>query len=95
MLTIRKFNLCLSLQHCSNGDELSPTFINLLINNLNLILNWLLFVLLAVTLVLYKYFQLVVEGVPADSVKGLGFDATCSLVVLDKSGAPLTISPDG
>ncbi|HFK7185864.1 TPA: FGGY-family carbohydrate kinase [Serratia odorifera] len=28
-------------------------------------------------------------------VKGLGFDATCSLVVLDKKGKPLTISPSG
>lgn len=28
-------------------------------------------------------------------VKGLGFDATCSLVVLDKEGQPLTISPSG
>jgi FGGY-family pentulose kinase len=28
-------------------------------------------------------------------VKGLGFDATCSLVVLDKKGRPLTISPSG
>lgn len=28
-------------------------------------------------------------------VKGLGFDATCSLVVLDKEGQPLTVSPSG
>lgn len=28
-------------------------------------------------------------------VKGLGFDATCSLVVLDKEGRPLTASPSG
>ena len=28
-------------------------------------------------------------------VKGLGFDAPCSLVVLDKEGKPLTISPSG
>ncbi|VEI21711.1 Ribulokinase [Serratia plymuthica] len=28
-------------------------------------------------------------------VKGLGFDATCSLVVLDKEGRPLTVSPSG
>ncbi len=28
-------------------------------------------------------------------VKGIGFDATCSLVVLDKEGNPLTISPSG
>lgn len=31
---------------------------------------------------------------PADVV-GLGFDATCSLVALDKHGAPLTVSPTG
>jgi D-ribulokinase len=29
------------------------------------------------------------------AVKGLGFDATCSLVVLDPGGNPLTISPSG
>ncbi|AYO40296.1 TPA: FGGY-family carbohydrate kinase [Serratia liquefaciens] len=28
-------------------------------------------------------------------VKGVGFDATCSLVVLDKEGQPLTVSPSG
>ncbi|MBY3790630.1 FGGY-family carbohydrate kinase [Photobacterium carnosum] len=28
-------------------------------------------------------------------VKGIGFDATCSLVVLDKKGFPLTVSPTG
>ncbi len=28
-------------------------------------------------------------------VKGLGFDATCSLVVLGKEGQPLTVSPSG
>lgn len=28
-------------------------------------------------------------------VKGIGFDATCSLVVLDKEGQPLTVSPSG
>lgn len=28
-------------------------------------------------------------------VKGIGFDATCSLVVLDSQGAPLTVSPTG
>lgn len=28
-------------------------------------------------------------------IKGLGFDATCSLVVLDKEGQPLTVSPSG
>lgn len=28
-------------------------------------------------------------------VKGIGFDATCSLVVLDNKGEPLTVSPTG
>ncbi|NUW72747.1 FGGY-family carbohydrate kinase [Vibrio mediterranei] len=28
-------------------------------------------------------------------VKGIGFDATCSLVVLDKKGQPLSVSPTG
>lgn len=31
----------------------------------------------------------------AKDVKGIGFDATCSLVVLDAEGQPLTISPKG
>lgn len=35
------------------------------------------------------------EGVNPDDVKGLGFDATCSLVALDKSGNPLSVSPSG
>jgi FGGY-family pentulose kinase len=34
-------------------------------------------------------------GVRPDDVKGLGFDATCSLVVLDASGRPVTVSPSG
>ncbi|EFA09750.1 FGGY carbohydrate kinase domain-containing protein [Tribolium castaneum] len=37
----------------------------------------------------------VAEGVNPDDVKGLGFDATCSLVALDKSGNPLSVSPSG
>lgn len=28
-------------------------------------------------------------------IKGIGFDATCSLVVLDKEGEPVTVSPSG
>lgn len=31
---------------------------------------------------------------PGD-IKGLGFDATCSLVAIDKAGQPVTVSPDG
>jgi D-ribulokinase len=30
-----------------------------------------------------------------DSVRGIGFDATCSLVALDPTGAPLTVSTSG
>src|SRR4051812_41572967 len=30
-----------------------------------------------------------------DDVKGLAFDATCSLVMLDRSGAPVTVSTTG
>ncbi len=33
--------------------------------------------------------------VGANDVKGLGFDATCSLVVLDERGAAVTVDPDG
>jgi D-ribulokinase len=34
-------------------------------------------------------------NLPPSAVKGLGFDATCSLVVLDPGANPLTISPSG
>jgi D-ribulokinase len=34
-------------------------------------------------------------AVPAAAVKGIGFDATCSLVVLDAGGHPLTVSTSG
>ncbi|ORX94958.1 Pentulose kinase [Basidiobolus meristosporus CBS 931.73] len=33
-------------------------------------------------------------AVSPDTVKGLGFDATCSLVVLDADGNPVSVSPD-
>lgn len=32
---------------------------------------------------------------PDLTVRGIGFDATCSLVVLDSEGAPLSVDPDG
>ncbi|XP_053684239.1 FGGY carbohydrate kinase domain-containing protein [Sabethes cyaneus] len=32
---------------------------------------------------------------PKDEIKGIGFDATCSLVVLDKQGNPLSVSTTG
>src|SRR5436190_2745764 len=34
-------------------------------------------------------------AIPPSAVKGLGFDATCSLVVLDAGGHPLTVSNSG
>lgn len=34
-------------------------------------------------------------NIEAVQVKGIGFDATCSMVVLDKRGQPLTVSPTG
>ena len=34
-------------------------------------------------------------AIPASAVKGVGFDATCSLVVLDAAGHPLTVSSSG
>jgi D-ribulokinase len=35
------------------------------------------------------------SGVAAETVAGIGFDATCSLVAVDKSGGPVTVSPSG
>ncbi len=35
------------------------------------------------------------SGLPASSIRGVGFAATCSLVVLDSSDAPLAVTPDG
>lgn len=34
-------------------------------------------------------------GIAADDVAGISFDATCSLVVRDRKGDPLTVSPSG
>jgi D-ribulokinase len=34
-------------------------------------------------------------ALPASAVKGVGFDATCSLVVIDAAGSPLTVSGSG
>ena len=35
------------------------------------------------------------SGVSITSIAGIGFDATCSLVVVRKDGTPLTVSPSG
>jgi D-ribulokinase len=35
------------------------------------------------------------SGLPQQAFAGIGFDATCSLVVLDPSGAPLPVGPSG
>ncbi|XP_066537242.1 FGGY carbohydrate kinase domain-containing protein [Hoplias malabaricus] len=37
----------------------------------------------------------VTEGVEKDSVRGIGFDATCSLVVLDQNFQPVAVNKDG
>lgn len=37
---------------------------------------------------------LAASGVPAAAIAGLGFDATCSLVLLDRDGQPLCLNPD-
>ena len=37
----------------------------------------------------------VMARLPDVEVAGIGFDATCSLVVLDAAGQPVTVSPDG
>jgi D-ribulokinase len=38
---------------------------------------------------------MVEAALPASAVKGIGFDATCSLVVVDAAGQPLTVSTSG
>ncbi|XP_025992218.1 FGGY carbohydrate kinase domain-containing protein [Solenopsis invicta] len=37
----------------------------------------------------------VVADISAENVKGIGFDATCSLVAVDEAGSPVTVSPTG
>lgn len=33
--------------------------------------------------------------IPIEEIKGIGFDATCSLVAVDKNGKPVSVSPNG
>ena len=35
------------------------------------------------------------SGLPPDAIAGMGFDATCSLVALDREARPLSVSPTG
>lgn len=39
--------------------------------------------------------QKVVQGIDLNQIRGLGFDATCSLVVLDKQFHPLPVNHEG
>lgn len=39
--------------------------------------------------------QSVVADISAEDVKGIGFDATCSMVAVDEAGLPITVSPTG
>ena len=34
-------------------------------------------------------------AIPADHIKGIGFDATCSLVLIDETGEPISVNPGG
>ncbi|KAL1491954.1 hypothetical protein ABEB36_012469 [Hypothenemus hampei] len=42
-----------------------------------------------------KCVKVVIKDVDVKLVKGIGFDATCSLVCIDMNGNPLTVSPSG
>ena len=35
------------------------------------------------------------SGIPASAVKGVGFDATCSLTVVNTAGEPISVSRSG
>jgi ribulose kinase len=41
------------------------------------------------------FIQSVVADISAEDVKGIGFDATCSMVAIDKTGSPVTVSLTG
>lgn len=43
----------------------------------------------------FIYLQKVVCGIDASQIRGVGFDATCSLVVVDKQFQPLAVNSEG
>lgn len=43
----------------------------------------------------FHVLQRVTQGVARSRVRGVGFDATCSLVVLDQNFQPLPVTQDG
>lgn len=43
----------------------------------------------------FHVLQRVMRGVDRSRVRGVGFDATCSLVVLDQSFQPVSVTRDG
>lgn len=45
--------------------------------------------------VCFVYLQKVVCGIDASQIRGVGFDATCSLVVVDKQFQPLAVNCEG
>lgn len=45
--------------------------------------------------VCFMYLQKVICGVDASQIRGIGFDATCSLVVVDKKFQPLAVNSQG
>lgn len=49
----------------------------------------------SVLLCVFIFFQKVTQGVERSQVRGIGFDATCSLVVLDQSFQPVPVTQDG
>lgn len=42
-----------------------------------------------------NFFQQLVADISPSDVKGLGFDATCSMVALDVEGNPVAVNPGG
>lgn len=44
---------------------------------------------------LLLFFQKVTQGIDVDSVRGIGFDGTCSLVALDRNFLPVAVNQTG